>query len=184
MPLTETPAPVFGDKMHPFSLKGVDGKTHTLESVQGARGTLIMFICNHCPYVKAIIGRLVEDMKVLQAKGVGVVAIMSNNTENYPDDSFDNMKKFAAQHGFTFPYIIDETQEIAKNYGAVCTPDFFGYNAAGELQYRGRLDEVSPARPATSDTKKELLNAMLEISDTGKGPGHQTPSMGCNIKWK
>jgi hypothetical protein len=134
--------------------------------------------------VKAIIGRLVDDARALQARGIGVVAVMSNDTAAHPDDSFENMKKFAAAHSFTFPYVIDETQAVAKAYGAVCTPDFFGYNAAGELQFRGRLDEVNPSKPATPDTKKELLAAMLQIAETGKGPAQQVPSMGCNIKWK
>lgn len=184
MALTYTPALQMGAKPYDFSLKGVDGKTYGLKDIQGKNGTLVMFICNHCPYVKAIISRLVEDMKVLQSNGIGVIAIMSNDTANYPDDSFDNMKKFASQNGFTFPYVIDETQDIAKKYGAVCTPDFFGYNTAGELQFRGRLDEVNPSKPATPSTKKELLEAMLQIAKTGKGPAEQTPSMGCNIKWK
>lgn len=140
MALTYTPALQAGAKPHDFSLKGVDGKTYTLKDVAGKKGTLVMFICNHCPYVKAIVKRLVDDMKVLQSKGIGVAAIMSNDTAAYPDDSFENMKKFAQQNGFTFPYLIDETQQVAKKYGAVCTPDFFGYNAAGELQFRGRLD--------------------------------------------
>lgn len=184
MPLTHTPAAQLGAIMPDFALPGIDGKTHALKDVKGPRGTLVMFICNHCPYVKAIITRLVADAKALQADGIGVVAIMSNDTAAYPDDSFDNMKLFAAQHGFTFPYLIDETQEVAKRYGAVCTPDFFGYDAAGALQYRGRLDEVSPSRPATPDTQKELLDALRMIAATGKGPARQTPSMGCNIKWK
>lgn len=184
MPLTYTPAPALGTAAKDFSLTGVDGKTYTLKDVAGKNGMLIMFICNHCPYVKAIVDRLVEDMKTLQSKGIGVIAIMSNDTVTHPADSFDNMKVFAAQHGFTFPYVIDETQAVAKAYGAVCTPDYFGYNAAGELQFRGRLDEVNPSKTATPDTKKELVEAMLLIAATGKGPEQQTPSMGCNIKWK
>jgi peroxiredoxin len=184
MALTTTPAPQLGAKAKDFSLKGIDGKTYTLKDVTGKKGTLVMFICNHCPFVKAIAGRLAADMKVLQSKDVGVVAIMSNDTVSHPEDSFENMKKFAQQHGFTFPYVIDETQAVAKNYGAVCTPDFFGYNAVGDLQFRGRLDEVNPSKAATPSTKKELLEAMLLIAETGKGPANQTPSMGCNIKWK
>jgi peroxiredoxin len=184
MPLTYTPAPALGTKAKDFSLTGVDGKTYTLKDVAGKNGTLVMFISNHCPFVKTIAGRLADDMKVLQAKDIGVVAIMSNDTAAYPADSFDNMKAFSAQHGFTFPYVIDETQDVARNYGAVCTPDFFGYNAAGELQFRGRLDEVNPSKAATPDTKKELVEALLLIAATGKGPAQQTPSMGCNIKWK
>ncbi len=184
MPLTTTPAPQFGAKPFDFSLKGTDGKTHTLGSVTGKNGALVMFISNHCPYVKAIIGRLVDDMKVLQENGIGVIAIMSNDVQSHPADGFDNMQAFATQNGFTFPYVIDETQEIARKYGAVCTPDFFGYNAAGELQFRGRLDEVNPSKPATPATKKELLEAMLQVAATGEAPKEQTPSMGCNIKWK
>lgn len=184
MALTHTPAPALGTQAKEFSLTGVDGRTYTLKDVAGKNGTLVMFICNHCPYVKAIVSRLVDDMKTLQAKDIGVIAIMSNDTTTHPADSFDNMKVFSAQHGFTFPYVIDETQQAAKAYGAVCTPDFFGYNAAGELQFRGRLDEVNPSKAATPDTKKELVEAMLLIAATGKGPAQQTPSMGCNIKWK
>lgn len=184
MALTTTPAPQFGAKPKDFSLKGTDGKTYTLKDIAGKKGTLVMFICNHCPFVKAIADRLTADMKVLQSQGIGVVAIMSNDTVTHPEDSFDNMKKFAAQHGFTFPYVIDETQAVAKAYGAVCTPDFFGYNAAGELQFRGRLDEVTPSKHAAPQTKKELVEAMLQIAETGTGPEKQTPSMGCNIKWK
>jgi len=184
MALTTTPAPQFGDKIKDFSLRGTDGKIYTLKEAGGSKGTLVAFICNHCPYVKAIADRLAADFKALQAAGIGVIAVMSNDTQNYPEDSFDNMKVFAAKHGFTFPYVIDGMQEVAKAYGAVCTPDFFGYNAAGELQFRGRLDEVNPSRPATAETKKELLEAMLLVAETGKGPEKQTPSMGCNIKWK
>lgn len=184
MALTHTPAPQFGAKAPDFSLKGIDGKTYGLGDIRGENGFLVMFICNHCPYVKAIASRLAEDMKVLQQNGIGVIAVMSNDTTTHPADSFDNMKVFAAQHGFTFPYVIDETQETARQYGAVCTPDFFGYNRDGELQFRGRLDEVNPSKPATPETKRELLEAMLHIAKTGKGPERQIPSMGCNIKWK
>ena len=184
MALTYTPELQEGIKLHDFALKGVEGKVYTQKDVAGENGTLVMFICNHCPYVKTIINRLVEDAGVLQSKGIGVVAIMSNDTLTYQEDSFENMKEFSRQNGFTFPYLIDETQEVAKKYGAVCTPDFFGYNADGELQFRGRLDDVNPSKPATSATKKELLEAMLQISETGKGPAAQNPSMGCSIKWK
>ena len=184
MALTHTPAPAFGAKPHDFALPGVDGKTWTLKDVTGRQGTLVMFICNHCPFVKAIAPRLAADMKVLQQNGIGVIAIMPNDVTTHPDDSFENMVKFSKQHGFTFPYVIDETQAVARAYGAVCTPDYFGYNAAGELQYRGRLDEVNPSKPATAETKKELLEGMLLVAKTGKGPAAQTPSMGCNIKWQ
>ena len=184
MSLTYTPALQSGAELHDFALKSVDGKVYTQKDVAGEKGTLVMFICNHCPYVQVIISRLVEDAKVLQSNGIGVAAIMSNDTLTHPEDSFENMKEFSRQNGFTFPYLIDETQEVAKKYGAVCTPDFFGYNAKGELQFRGRLDEVNPSSPATSATKKELLEAMLQIAETGKSSAVQIPSMGCSIKWK
>jgi peroxiredoxin len=166
-----------------FSLKNIDGRTLSFDDVKGEKGTLVMFICNHCPYVKAVIDRLVEDCKVLQENGIGCVAIMPNDTENYPDDSFDNMKKFAKENGFTFPYVIDETQDVAKQYDAVCTPDIFGFNADGQLQYRGRVDSAGP-NPAKSGTVRELREAMLQIAKEGAGPAQQTPSMGCSIKWK
>ncbi len=184
MALTKTPAVETGITAPDFALKGVDGKTWTRDAAQGPKGLLVMFICNHCPYVKAIADRLTADAKVLQENGIGVIAVMPNDTAAYPADSFENMQKFAAENGFGFPYVIDETQEVAKAYGAVCTPDFFGYNAAGTLQYRGRLDAVNPGRPATPETPKELLNAMLEIAAQGATAAAQIPSMGCNIKWK
>ena len=170
-------------KLIDFRLKGTDGRTYSLADVKGENGTLVMFICNHCPYVKGVIGRLVEDVRALQAAGIGAIAIMSNDTASYPADSFDNMKRFAEEHGFVFPYVIDETQEIARAYGAVCTPDLFGFNAAGELQYRGRVDSAG-SRPATGNEKRELRDAMLEIASTGKGPAEQVPSVGCSIKWR
>lgn len=173
----------FGQKAIDFDLMGVDGRRHTLDSVHGSNGTLVMFICNHCPYVKAIAERLATDMKALQSQGVGVIAIMSNDTADYPADSFENMKVFAEKYGFTFPYVIDETQEIGRAYGAVCTPDFFGYNADLELQYRGRLDDSGMNSPKTG-SKHELLEAMQQIINSGKGPQQQTPSMGCSIKWR
>jgi peroxiredoxin len=166
-----------------FSLKNIDGKTVSLKDVQGKNGTLVMFICNHCPYVKGITDRLSSTLKKLQDAGMGVVAIMSNDTENYPEDSFENMQKFAKANNFTFPYLIDETQEVGHAYGAVCTPDFFGFNAKGQLEYRGRLDS-SGKNPADGSTIPELLNAMEQIAKTGSGPTQQTPSMGCSIKWK
>jgi peroxiredoxin len=178
-----TPEASLGSHAPEFSLKGTDGKAWTFANAAGPKGTLVMFICNHCPYVKAIAPRLAADAKVLQDNGIGVIAVMPNDTEKYPADSFENMKAFAAQHGFTFPYVIDETQETAKAYGAVCTPDFFGYDAKGELRYRGRLDEVNPSRPATPQTRHELLEAMLAVA-AGKAAPEQNPSMGCSIKWK
>lgn len=182
MPALETPAASIGIQAPDFSLKGVDGKTYTRDAVRGPKGLLVMFICNHCPYVKATIDRIVSDAKQLQALGVGVVAIMSNDTVNYPDDSFDNMKRFAAEKKFPFPYLIDETQSVAKAYDAVCTPDFFGFNAALELQYRGRLDESWQL--IIPDPKRELLLAMKEVAATGKTTARQFSSVGCSIKWK
>lgn len=184
MALLHTPAAELGSPALDFKLKGIDGKTWTFQDVKGEKGTLVMFICNHCPYVKIIAGQLVEDMKALQKQGIGVIAIMPNDVESHPEDSFDKMKTFAAAHGFTFPYVIDETQETAKAYGAVCTPDFFGYDATGALQYRGRLDEVNPSHPATPNTRRELLEALTQVAETGHAPKDQTPSMGCSIKWK
>lgn len=182
MALMETPDVSIGWKAQPFRLKGTDGKTHSLDDVKGRKGLLVMFICNHCPYVKAVIERLVHDAKELAEAGVGCVAIMSNDTESYPDDSFDNMKTFAKRNGFTFPYLIDETQEVARVYGAVCTPDFFGFNAKLELQYRGRLDESWNL--TVTDPQRELLEAMREVADKGSTGAAQSPSMGCSIKWK
>lgn len=182
MVATETPICDFGWKAVGFDLPGVDGRRYTLDDVRGENGTLVAFICNHCPYVRAVIDRFVADTKVLQDKGVGVVAIMSNDTEAYPADSLENMKAFAREHGFTFPYLIDETQEVARAYGAVCTPDFFGFDAELGLQYRGRLD--ASKKEAAPDARRELLAAMTQVAETGKGPAEQIPSMGCSIKWK
>jgi peroxiredoxin len=178
----ETPICDFGWKAADFKLPGVDGALHTLADVRGPKGTLIMFICNHCPYVKAIADRLAADVKALQAKGIGAAAIMANDTLAYPADSFENMKTFAEAHGFTFPYLYDETQETAKAYGAICTPDFFGFNADLELQYRGRLD--ASRTELVPDARRDLLEAMTQVAETGKGPTVQIPSMGCSIKWK
>ncbi len=178
-------APVcdFGWKAPDFDLPGVDGKRHTLADVRGEKGTVVVFICNHCPYVKAIIDRLVRDAKELQGMGIGFVAISSNDAEQYPEDSFERMKAFAAEHGFPFPYLYDEDQSVARRYGAVCTPDFFGFNADDELQYRGRLDS-SGKEPAAPDARRELFEAMKQVAETGHGPQEQTPAMGCSIKWK
>lgn len=183
MALMQPPVCDFGWKPPAFSLMATDGKTYSLDDIRGAKGTLLMFICNHCPYVKAVVTRMVEDAKALQARGIGVAAIMPNATELVAADSFDNMKAFAAQHGFTFPYLIDETQEVARAYDAVCTPDFFGFNADDGLQYRGRLDE-SGSRPAADGARRELLEAMTAVAETGQGPEQQTASMGCSIKWR
>ncbi len=172
----------FGEKAKDFSLKGIDGKTYTLEDVKGENGTLVMFICNHCPFVKAITEKLVRDTSELAQYGIKTVAIMSNDTATYPEDSFENMQKFAAENGFSFPYLIDETQEVAKDYDAVCTPDFFGYNANLELQYRGRLDDSGMNKK--EDGQRELFNAMKQVAETGNGPENQTPSIGCSIKWR
>ncbi|OHC75033.1 MAG: alkyl hydroperoxide reductase [Rhodospirillales bacterium RIFCSPLOWO2_12_FULL_58_28] len=183
MALLESPICNFGWKAVDFSLKGVDGKTYRLADVKGANGLLVMFICNHCPYVKAVLDRLVRDAADLQKKGVGIIAVMSNDQTEYPEDSFDNMKALARSKGFTFPYVVDETQETARAYDAVCTPDFFGFNADLELQYRGRLDS-SCKEPATSDTRRELFEAMSKVAASGCGPKEQFSSIGCSIKWK
>ena len=182
MTLTKTPICDFGKKAENFELKSTENKIITLNDAKGQNGTLIMFICNHCPYVKAVIEDIVNDCKTLEKEGIRSIAIMSNDTENYPEDSFDNMIKFAKNNKFNFPYLIDETQETAKKYGAVCTPDFFGYNKNLELQYRGRIRELKNLRPVRS-SESDLLNAMKIVAKTGKGPEEQTASMGCSIKW-
>ena len=172
----------FGWKARDFALKGVDGKTYSLADVRGPKGALVVFICNHCPYVKASIGRIVAEAKALREIGIGMIAIMPNDTETYREDSFDNMMAFAAKHGFTFPYVIDATQEVARTYGAQCTPDFFGFNAQDELQYRGRLD--ASRMTAVANARRDLFDAMKQIAEIGRGPAEQIPSMGCSIKWK
>ena len=172
----------FGWKAKDFALKGVDGKIYSLADIRGPKGTLVVFICNHCPYVKASIGRIVAEAKALRAFGIGTIAVMPNDTEAYPEDSFDNMKKFAAQHGFAFPYVIDSTQEVARAYDVQCTPDFFGFNAQDELQYRGRLDAARMT--PVPNARRELFEAMKEVAATGRGPKEQMPSMGCSIKWR
>jgi peroxiredoxin len=166
-----------------FTLPGTDGQRWTRGAIVGPHGLLVAFICNHCPYVQAIIDRLVRDARALQDAGIGVVAISSNDVVAYPEDSFDRMREFAQKHGFTFPYLFDETQEIARAYGAVCTPDFFGFNLDLQLEYRGRLD-ASGRQSAAPDAKRELLEAMTLVAATGHGPTAQTPSIGCSIKWK
>ena len=183
MALTKTPICDFGKKAENFSLQSINGKSVSLEDIKGKNGTLIMFICNHCPYVKAIIKDLVEDCKKLKLEGINSVAIMSNDTKNYPEDSFDKMIEFAKDNEFgDLNYLIDETQEVAKKYGAVCTPDFFGYNKNLELQYRGRIRELKDLKPVRSGDS-DLKLAMRMIGKTQNGPVEQIPSMGCNIKW-
>ena len=180
---TYTPECDFNEKAHDFELKNIDSKFYRLDELVGAKATLIMFICNHCPYVKAVTKDIVEDCKKLKDLGINSVAICANDAENYPEDSFDNMIEFAKKNQFNFPYLVDETQETARTYDAVCTPDFFGYNINLELQYRGRLRELKnlvPVREGESD----LFKAMKKIGNTGKGPENQTPSAGCSIKWK
>ena len=183
MALTKTPVCDFGKKAEDFKLKSIENKIISLNDVKGEKATLIMFICNHCPYVKAIIRDLAKDCNQLKKDGISSVAIMSNDTKNYPEDSFDNMIKFADNNNFgSTNYLFDETQEIAKKYGAVCTPDFFGYNKNLELQYRGRFRELKDLKPI-NDGDSDLKIAMKMISKTQDGPKEQIPSMGCNIKW-
>lgn len=179
----ETPVCDFGVPAVDFSLPGVDGKTWTLQDCRGENGVLVMFICNHCPYVKSVRERIVRDTRELLQHGVKSVAIMSNDPSDYPEDSFDNMRRIAEQFGFPFPYLLDESQQVAKAYGAVCTPDFFGYNADLELQYRGRLD-ASRKDAAPADARRDLFEAMVEVAASGRGPSQQIPSMGCSIKWR
>lgn len=173
----------FGWKAPGFTLPGTDGRTWSFEQIAGPKGTLLMFICNHCPYVQAVIDRIVRDAKDLQKIGIGVAAISANDAAQYPEDDFAHMKLEATKHGFSFPYLHDESQSVAKAYDAICTPDFFGFNAKGELQYRGRLD-ASGKRPAAPDVKRELYEAMKQVAETGEGPREQVGSMGCSIKWK
>jgi peroxiredoxin len=172
----------FGWKAPGFSLPGTDGMVHSLAQLRGPKGTLVAFICNHCPYVKAVIGRLVRDAGDLRALGVSAIAICANDSASYPEDDFAHMQAFATAHGFTFPYLHDEAQTVARAYGAVCTPDFFGFNAKLELQYRGRLDasKTSPVPGA----RRDLYEAMKLVAQTGQGPREQIASMGCSIKWK
>ena len=182
MALLKTPICDFGLNAIDFKLKSISGDLLTLNDVKGDNGTLIMFICNHCPYVKAVIEDIVEDANKLAGFGIKSVAICSNDVKNYPEDSFENMIEFSKENKFNFPYLIDETQEVAKNYDAVCTPDFFGYNGNLELQYRGRIRELKELKPVRAG-ESDLYKAMKQISESGKGPESQIPSMGCNIKW-
>ena len=178
-----TPVCDFGQPAPDFALPGVDGRIWTRDQCAGERGLLVMFICNHCPYVKAVRERLVRDARELWALGVNSVAIMSNDPSDYPEDSFENMQRVAQAFDFPFPYLFDETQAVAQAYGAICTPDFFGYNARMELQYRGRLD-ASRKEPAPEGAQRELFEAMRGVAETGRGPEEQLPSMGCSIKWR
>jgi len=171
-----------GWKAEPFDLIGVDGRRHTLESVRGRNGVLVVFICNHCPYVKAVIDKIVRDARDLSAFEIGSIAIMTNDPSDYPEDSFENMKRFAVRHGMTFPYVLDDTQDIGRAYRAVCTPDFFGFNSRLELAYRGRLD--ASGRSSDPAAPRELYDAMVEVARTGRGPDVQNPSVGCSIKWR
>jgi peroxiredoxin len=179
----ETPICDFGWKAPSFTLPATDGKTYSLDGVRGPNGTLVMFICNHCPYVKAVIDRIVRDVNELRPLGIGAVAISANDAAHYPEDSFDSMRRFAQAHKFSFPYLYDESQAVARAYDAVCTPDFFGFNADLKLQYRGRLD-ASRKEAAPAGVRRDLFEAMKAIAATGEGPREQIPSMGCSIKWK
>ncbi len=178
-------APVcdFGWKAADARLIGTEGRAFSIHDLAGPNGLVVAFICNHCPYVKAVIERIVEDALELEKHGIGFVAINSNDASAYPDDSFENMKRFAEEHALPFPYLHDEDQAVARAYGAVCTPDFFGFNSGLELQYRGRLDASRKEREA-GDLRRDLLEAMIQIARTGQGPSVQHPSIGCSIKWK
>jgi peroxiredoxin len=182
MARTETPVCDFGLAAPDFSLPGTDGKTYRLSDVRGPNGLLVMFICNHCPYVKAVRERIVRDVAELRTLGLGAVAISSNDPTDYPEDSFDNMKRIAVEWQLPMPYLYDESQEVAKRYGAVCTPDFFGYNKDLQLQYRGRLDESR--KETAPNARRDLFEAMKQVATTGQGPKEQIASMGCSIKWK
>ncbi|MGA9394256.1 MAG: thioredoxin family protein [Azonexus sp.] len=173
----------FGLPAADFDLPGNDGQRHTLASCRGENGLLVMFICNHCPYVKAVIDRIVRDTRELARLGIGSVAIMSNDVATYPEDSLEHMTQLAKDLDFPFPYLYDESQAVARAYGAVCTPDFFGYNGKLELQYRGRLD-ASGRNPGPADAPRELFTAMRQIAESGQGPRDQTASIGCSIKWR
>jgi peroxiredoxin len=179
----ETPVCDFGWRAPDFALPGVDGRTYSLKDVAGPNGLLVMFICNHCPYVKAVIQRIVRDVNDLKPLGVGAIAIMSNDPTEYPEDSFDNMQRVARELAFPMPYVLDASQAVAQTYGAVCTPDFFGFNGKLELQYRGRLDE-SRKEAAPEGVRRDLFEAMKQVATSGQGPREQIPSMGCSIKWR
>ena len=176
-------APMLGQKAPPFSLPGTDGKTWALADVAGPNGTVVAFICNHCPYVKAVAGRMVADARALAAEGIGFVAISANDPVSHPEDSFDNMKLFAERHAFPFPYLYDEIQAVARAYDAACTPEFYGIGRDGVIAYHGRLD-AGRKNPPPAGAKRELLDAMRMIAKTGRGPEEQLPSVGCSIKWR
>lgn len=179
----ETPVCDFGAPAIEFSLPGTDGQVWTLDKCRGENGLLVMFICNHCPYVQAVLDRIIRDARELKKLGINSVAISANDVENYPEDSFDNMQRVARENDFPFPYLFDESQSVADAYGAICTPDFFGYNKDLELQYRGRLD-ASRKQAAPADVRRDLYEAMKQVAETGHGPAEQIPSMGCSIKWR
>lgn len=184
MALTTTPPCALNLPAPDFTLPGTDGRDWSLQQCRGARGTLVMFICNHCPYVQAIQEQLVRDTGDLLVLGVNSVAIMPNDTRAYPEDDLEHMRQVARRLNYPFPYLIDESQQVARAYGAVCTPDFFGYDAGLRLQFRGRLNAVTPGRPAVAGAARELFDAVRMIADTGRGPAQQIPSMGCSIKWR
>ncbi len=179
----ETPLCDFGWQAPDFTLPATDGKTYSLTNIKGDNGTLVMFICNHCPYVKSVLDRIIRDASDLTELGIGVVAINGNDADDYPEDSFEGMQSVASANGFPFPYLHDETQSVAKAYDAVCTPDFFGFDADGGLQYRGHLD-ASRREAGPEDLRRDLYEAMKQVAETGQGPTDQIPSMGCSIKWK
>jgi peroxiredoxin len=183
MVATTTPICDFGWPAPDFDLPGTDGRRHGPASARGPNGLLVMFICNHCPYVKAVIDRIVRDARELATHGIGSIAVMSNDPREYPEDSWDNMVRRARELDFPFPYVLDDTQAVARAYGAVCTPDFFGFNAKLELQYRGRLD-ASGRSPAAPDARRDLFEAMVQIARSGEGPREQVASIGCSIKWR
>ncbi len=183
MAALETPNANIGWKALDFRLKNIDGKEYSMKDLRGVKGTVIMFICNHCPYVKAILDKIIRDANELKEHGINFIAVNSNDTGNYPEDSWDNMVKLAKEKNFPFPYMFDETQKVAKAYGAVCTPDFFGFNELLQLQYRGRLDD-SKMNSNNPKAPRELFDAMMQIAKTGKYKGRTTPSIGCSIKWK
>tara|TARA_Y100000389_G_C17469086_1_gene528605 strand:- start:7558 stop:8121 length:564 start_codon:yes stop_codon:yes gene_type:complete len=180
---TYTPECDYNVKAQDFELSGVDNKIYSLESCRGSKATLVMFICNHCPYVKSIMEQLVVEVSVMQKKGIGCVAINSNDHNEYPEDSFENMQKISRKYGLSFPYLIDDTQSVAKSYKSVCTPDFFGFNSKLELQYRGRFDDRKTSNQMSANSS-ELFKGMIEIARTGTGPVSQIPSVGCSIKWR